>query len=71
MAEIGTRIRARWGGVRRVACSTARSPASRSARQPSSSPFSAAQSLGTPFEACRYAIDTLKRTVPGVEERST
>jgi MoaE-MoaD fusion protein len=62
MREIGAAVRARWPGVRRVAmqhrigrleigeCSVliAVSAAHR----------------GEAFEACRYAIDTLKRTVP-------
>src|SRR4029077_8298668 len=62
MREIGAAIRARWGGVKRVAI------LHRVGRLDigESSVLLAvcAAHRGEAFEACRYAIDTLKRTVP-------
>ena len=62
MREIGAEIRARWSGVRRVAM------LHRVGRleigESSVLIAVAAAHRGDAFEACRYAIDTLKRTVP-------
>ena len=62
LREIGRAIRARWGGVRRVAI------LHRIGRLEigASSVLLAVSAAhrGDAFEACRYAIDTLKRTVP-------
>jgi len=62
MREIGDAIRARWGGVRRVAM------LHRVGRleigEASVLIAVSAAHRGDAFEACRYAIDTLKRTVP-------
>src|SRR2546428_13272282 len=62
MREIGGAIRARWAGVRRVAI------LHRIGRleigEASVLIAVAAAHRGDAFEACRYAIDTLKRTVP-------
>jgi molybdopterin synthase catalytic subunit len=62
MREIGGAIRARWGGVRRVAM------LHRVGRleigEASVLIAVSAAHRGDAFEACRYAIDTLKRTVP-------
>src|SRR5260370_24319772 len=63
MREIGDAIRARWGGVRRVAM------LHRVGRleigEASVLIAVSAAHRGDAFEACRYALDTLKRTVPG------
>src|SRR5256712_8686940 len=60
--EIGGAIRARWAGVRRVAI------LHRVGRleigEASVLIAVSAAHRGDAFEACRYAIDTLKRTVP-------
>jgi len=62
MREIGDAIRARWAGVRRVAM------LHRVGRleigEASVLIAVSAAHRGDAFEACRYAIDTLKRTVP-------
>ena len=62
MREIGVAIRARWSGVRRVAM------LHRVGRleigEASVLIAVSAAHRGDAFEACRYAIDTLKRTVP-------
>ncbi len=62
MREIGAAIRARWTGVRRVAI------LHRVGRleigEASVLIAVSAAHRGDAFEACRYAIDTLKRTVP-------
>ena len=62
MREIGGAIRARWAGVRRVAI------LHRVGRleigEASVLIAVSAAHRGDAFEACRYAIDTLKRTVP-------
>jgi molybdopterin synthase catalytic subunit len=62
MREIGADIRARWSGVRRVAMlhRTGRLEIGESSVLIAVS----ASHRGEAFEACRYAIDTLKRTVP-------
>jgi molybdopterin synthase catalytic subunit len=62
MREIGSAIRSRWAGVRRVAM------LHRIGRleigEASVLIAVSAAHRGDAFEACRYAIDTLKRTVP-------
>ena len=60
--EIGQAIRARWAGVRRVAIlhRIGRLEIGESSVLIAVS----AAHRGDAFEACRYAIDTLKRTVP-------
>src|SRR5687768_9820057 len=60
--EIGESIRARWAGVRRVAIlhRIGRLEIGESSVLIAVS----AAHRGDAFEACRYAIDTLKRTVP-------
>jgi MoaE-MoaD fusion protein len=62
MREIGETVRARWAGVKRVAI------LHRIGRleigEASVLIAVAAAHRGDAFEACRYAIDTLKRTVP-------
>ena len=60
--EIGRAIRARWAGVRRVAIlhRVGRLEIGESSVLIAVS----AAHRGDAFEACRYAIDTLKRTVP-------
>jgi molybdopterin synthase catalytic subunit len=62
MREIGETVRARWPGVRRVAI------LHRIGRleigESSVLIAVAAAHRGDAFEACRYAIDTLKQTVP-------
>ena len=60
--EIGAAIRARWAGVRRVAIlhRIGRLEIGESSVLIAVS----AAHRGDAFEACRYAIDTLKRTVP-------
>jgi MoaE-MoaD fusion protein len=62
MREIGETVRARWAGVKRVAM------LHRIGRleigEASVLIAVAAAHRGDAFEACRYAIDTLKRTVP-------
>jgi MoaE-MoaD fusion protein len=62
MREIGAAIRARWAGVKRVAM------LHRIGRleigEASVLIAVSAAHRGEAFEACRYAIDTLKRTVP-------
>ena len=62
MREIGESLRARWSGVKRVAM------LHRIGRleigEASVLIAVAAAHRGDAFEACRYAIDTLKRTVP-------
>jgi molybdopterin synthase catalytic subunit len=62
MREIGEAIRARWPGVRRVAMlhRIGRLEIGESSVVIAVS----AAHRGDAFEACRYAIDTLKRTVP-------
>jgi molybdopterin synthase catalytic subunit len=62
MREIGAEIRARWPGVRRVAMlhRIGRLEIGESSVLIAVS----AAHRGEAFEACRYAIDTLKRTVP-------
>jgi len=62
MREIGAEIRARWSGVRRVAMlhRIGRLEIGESSVLIGVS----AAHRGEAFEACRYAIDTLKRTVP-------
>jgi MoaE-MoaD fusion protein len=62
MREIGAAIRARWSGVKRVAIlhRTGRLEIGESSVLIAVS----AAHRGDAFEACRYAIDTLKRTVP-------
>lgn len=62
MREIGAAIRARWAGVRRVAMlhRIGRLEIGESSVLIAVS----AAHRGDAFEACRYAIDTLKRTVP-------
>jgi molybdopterin synthase catalytic subunit len=62
MREIGTAIRARWAGVKRVAIlhRIGRLEIGESSVLIAVS----AAHRGDAFEACRYAIDTLKRTVP-------
>jgi len=62
MREIGADIRARWPGVRRVAMlhRIGRLEIGESSVLIAVS----AAHRGEAFEACRYAIDTLKRTVP-------
>jgi molybdopterin synthase catalytic subunit len=62
MREIGRAIRARWAGVRRVAMlhRIGRLEIGESSVLIAVS----AAHRGDAFEACRYAIDTLKRTVP-------
>jgi molybdopterin synthase catalytic subunit len=62
MREIGEAIRARWSGVRRVAMlhRIGRLEIGESSVVIAVS----AAHRGDAFEACRYAIDTLKRTVP-------
>ncbi len=62
MREIGESLRARWSGVKRVAM------LHRIGRleigEASVLIAVSAAHRGDAFEACRYAIDTLKRTVP-------
>jgi molybdopterin synthase catalytic subunit len=62
MREIGASLRARWSGVKRVAM------LHRIGRleigEASVLIAVSAAHRGEAFEACRYAIDTLKRTVP-------
>jgi molybdopterin synthase catalytic subunit len=60
--EIGCAIRARWAGVRRIAIlhRVGRLEIGESSVLIAVS----AAHRGDAFEACRYAIDTLKRTVP-------
>jgi molybdopterin synthase catalytic subunit/molybdopterin converting factor small subunit len=62
LREIGHAIRARWAGVRRVAIlhRVGRLEIGESSVLIAVS----AAHRGDAFEACRYAIDTLKRTVP-------
>ena len=62
LREIGRAIRARWNGVRRVAIlhRIGRLEIGESSVLIAVS----AAHRGDAFEACRYAIDTLKRTVP-------
>jgi molybdopterin synthase catalytic subunit len=62
MREIGEALRARWTGVRRVAIlhRTGRLEIGESSVLIAVS----AAHRGDAFDACRYAIDTLKRTVP-------
>jgi MoaE-MoaD fusion protein len=62
MREIGDHVRARWAGVRRVAIlhRIGRLEIGESSVLIAVS----AAHRGDAFEACRYAIDTLKRTVP-------
>jgi molybdopterin synthase catalytic subunit/molybdopterin converting factor small subunit len=62
MREIGDDVRARWAGVRRVAIlhRIGRLEIGESSVLIAVS----AAHRGDAFEACRYAIDTLKRTVP-------
>ena len=62
MREIGAAIRARWSGVKRVAIlhRIGRLEIGESSVLIAVS----AAHRGDAFEACRYAIDTLKRTVP-------
>ncbi|HTO14058.1 MAG TPA: molybdenum cofactor biosynthesis protein MoaE [Candidatus Binatia bacterium] len=62
MREIGDAIRARWAGVRRVAMlhRIGRLEIGESSVLIAVS----AAHRGEAFDACRYAIDTLKRTVP-------
>jgi len=62
MREIGAAIRARWSGVKRVAMlhRIGRLDIGESSVLIAVS----AAHRGDAFEACRYAIDTLKRTVP-------
>jgi len=62
MREIGAAIRARWAGVKRVAMlhRIGRLEIGESSVLIAVS----AAHRGDAFEACRYAIDTLKRTVP-------
>jgi len=62
MREIGQAVRSRWPGVRRVAMlhRTGRLEIGEASVLIAVS----AQHRGDAFEACRYAIDTLKRTVP-------
>jgi molybdopterin synthase catalytic subunit len=62
MREIGAEIRARWAGVRRVSMwhRIGRLEIGESSVLIAVS----AAHRGEAFEACRYAIDTLKRTVP-------
>jgi len=62
MREIGAEIRARWSGVRRVAMlhRIGRLEIGESSVLIAVS----ASHRGEAFDACRYAIDTLKRTVP-------
>ena len=62
MREIGAAIRARWPGVRRVAMlhRIGRLEIGESSVVIAVS----AAHRGDAFDACRYAIDTLKRTVP-------
>jgi len=62
MRDIGAAIRARWAGVRRVTMlhRTGRLEIGESSVLIAVS----AAHRGDAFEACRYAIDTLKRTVP-------
>ena len=62
LREIGAAIRARWSGVRRVAMlhRIGRLEIGESSVLIAVS----AAHRGDAFEACRYAIDTLKRTVP-------
>jgi molybdopterin synthase catalytic subunit/molybdopterin converting factor small subunit len=62
MREIGAAIRARWSGVKRVAMlhRIGRLEIGESSVLIAVS----AAHRGDAFEACRYAIDTLKRTVP-------
>jgi molybdopterin synthase catalytic subunit len=62
LRQIGAAIRSRWPGVQRVAM------LHRVGRleigEPSVLIAVSAAHRGDAFEACRYAIDTLKRTVP-------
>ena len=62
MREIGAEIRTRWSGVRRVAMlhRIGRLEIGESSVLIAVS----AAHRGEAFDACRYAIDTLKRTVP-------
>jgi molybdopterin synthase catalytic subunit len=62
MREIGAAIHARWNGVKRVAIlhRTGRLEIGESSVLIAVSAAHRAEA----FEACRYAIDTLKRTVP-------
>ena len=62
MREIGAAIRARWAGVRRIAMlhRIGRLEIGESSVLIAVS----AAHRGDAFDACRYAIDTLKRTVP-------
>jgi molybdopterin synthase catalytic subunit len=62
MREIGAAIRARWSGVRAIAMfhRIGRLEIGESSVVIAVS----AAHRGDAFEACRYAIDTLKRTVP-------
>jgi molybdopterin synthase catalytic subunit len=62
MREIGAEVRARWSGVRRIAMlhRLGRLEIGESSVLIAVS----AAHRGEAFEACRYAIDTLKRTVP-------
>ena len=62
MREIGRTVRSRWPGVRRIAMlhRTGRLEIGEASVLIAVS----AAHRGDAFEACRYAIDTLKRTVP-------
>ena len=62
MREIGQTVRSRWPGVQRIAMlhRTGRLEIGEASVLIAVS----AQHRGDAFEACRYAIDTLKRTVP-------
>lgn len=62
MREIGQTVRSRWPGVRRIAMlhRTGRLEIGESSVLIAVS----AEHRGDAFEACRYAIDTLKKTVP-------
>ena len=62
MREIGQTVRSRWPGVRRLAMlhRTGRLEIGEASVLIAVS----AEHRGDAFEACRYAIDTLKRTVP-------
>ena len=62
MREIGAEVRARWSGVRRIAMlhRIGRLEIGESSVLIAVS----ASHRGEAFDACRYAIDTLKRTVP-------
>jgi molybdopterin synthase catalytic subunit len=62
MSKIGETVRARWPGVKRV-CIWHRTGRLEIGESSVLIAVSAAH-RGEAFEACRYAIDTLKRTVP-------